>query len=385
MPVTARPWYRRPNAIVLCGCLISLVTLGVRASFGLFTDPLTEMRGWDREVFALAMAIQDLLWGLGQPVAGAVADRFGPGRVLTAGAVLYAAGTALMALSTSPIALYVTGGLLIGLGLSGASFTIVIAAFARLVGADRRSSAIGLATAMGSLGQFLFAPIGQGCVAAYGWQVALVLLGAFVVWARPRRRARRHAGRSRRRRRALGAGEVCAAPGVRARQLPAAGRRILRLRLPRRLHHRPPSSLRRRPRLSAGTATLAIGLVGLFNVVGSYAAGVLGTRHSPRLLLAGIYGARAIVITVFLLVPPSASSVLVFAAAMEGSVAVDGPAHLGLGRHVLRRPAHRHALRLRLSCPPGRRVRRRVARRRDKRAQPPAPTTPCGGRASSLA
>ena len=166
--------------IVLCGCLISLVTLGVRASFGLFTDPVTETHGWDREVFAVAMAIQNLLWGLGQPAAGAVADRFGPGRVLTAGAVLYAAGTALMALSTTPIALQLTGGLLIGLGLSGASFTIVIAAFSRLVPADRRSWAIGLATATGSLGQFLFAPIGQGFVAAYGWQVALALLGAFV-------------------------------------------------------------------------------------------------------------------------------------------------------------------------------------------------------------
>ena len=166
--------------IVLCGCLISLVTIGVRASFGMFTDPLTETHGWDREVFALAIAIQNLLWGLGQPAAGAVADRFGPGRVLTAGAVLYAAGTALMAVSTTPIALHLTGGLLIGLGLSGASFTIVIAAFSRLMPADRRSWAIGLATATGSLGQFLFAPIGQGFVAAYGWQVALALLGAFV-------------------------------------------------------------------------------------------------------------------------------------------------------------------------------------------------------------
>jgi MFS family permease len=150
--------------IILFGCLISLITLGVRAGFGLFTDPLTEARGWDREVFALAMALQNLLWGLGQPIAGAIADRFGPGRVLTAGAALYAAGTALMAVSTSPIALHVSGGVLLGLGLAGSSFTVVIAAFSRLVPPDRRTAAIGLATAMGSLGPFLFAPIGQGCI-----------------------------------------------------------------------------------------------------------------------------------------------------------------------------------------------------------------------------
>ena len=301
--------------IVLCGCLISLVTLGVRASFGLFTDPLTETHGWDREVFALAIAIQNLLWGLGQPAAGAVADRFGPGRVLTAGAVLYAAGTALMALSTTPIALNLTGGLLLGLGLSGASFTIVIAAFSRLVPADRRSWAIGLATATGSLGQFLFAPIGQGFVAAYGWQVALALLGAFValvpalavaVGGTPADHDEAPSVPvTSALRRAFGHGSYL---------LLAGGFFVCGFHVAFITVHLPPyvNDLG----LPASTAALAIGLVGLFNVVGSYAAGVLGTRHSPRLLLAGIYSARAITITVFLIAPPSATSVLVFAAAM---------------------------------------------------------------------
>jgi MFS family permease len=303
--------------VVLFGCLISLVTLGVRASLGLFTDPLTEARGWDREVFALAMAIQNLLWGLGQPFAGGVADRYGAGRVLTAGAVIYAAGMALMAVSASPAALYVTGGLLIGLGMSGASFTIVIAAFSRLVPADRRSWAIGLATACGSLGQFLFAPIGQAFIAAYGWQVALVLLGAFVALVPVLAVA-------------LGGvpagAEVDDSPAVPVRSvlrqafghgsylLLAGGFFVCGFHVAFILVHLPPyvADLG----LPASTAALALGLVGLFNMIGSYLAGVITARHSPRLLLAGIYAGRAVVITAFLITPASAASVLVFAAAM---------------------------------------------------------------------
>ena len=176
----AAPWWRRRSVIVVAGCLIAVITFGTRTSFGLFTQPLSDLRGWDRETFALAMAVQNLLWGLGQPFAGAVADRFGPGRVLAAGGALYALGVVLMGAATSGPALTLTAGVLIGLGLSGGSFTIVIAAFARLVDEDRRSWAMGLATACGSLGQFLFAPIGQGFISAYGPTTALVLLAGFV-------------------------------------------------------------------------------------------------------------------------------------------------------------------------------------------------------------
>src|SRR5919112_5028193 len=118
-----RPWYRSPNAIVVAGCLIAILTFGVRTSFGLFTDPLTHARGWDREAFALAIAFQNLLWGLGQPFAGAFADRFGAGRVLAVGGLVYALGVALMALSTSTGALTLTAGVFVGLGVAGGSFT----------------------------------------------------------------------------------------------------------------------------------------------------------------------------------------------------------------------------------------------------------------------
>jgi MFS family permease len=168
------------GVVITAGCLIAIVTFGTRTSFGLFTEPLSVLRGWDRETFALAIAVQNLLWGLGQPFAGAVADRFGAGRVLAVGGAVYALGTALMAASTNGTTLALTGGVLIGLGLSGGSFTIVIAAFARLVPEERRSWAMGLATAAGSMGQFLFAPLGQAFISEYGAATALVLLSGFV-------------------------------------------------------------------------------------------------------------------------------------------------------------------------------------------------------------
>jgi predicted MFS family arabinose efflux permease len=169
-------WWRSTAFVVGCGCLIALITYGLRTSFGLFATPISEGRGWSPEVFALAIAIQNIVWGLGQPFAGAVADRYGSARILAAGGVVYAAGVALMAVSPTPLAFNLTAGVLVGLGLSGASFTIVIAALGRLVPADRSSQAMGLATAAGSLGQFVFAPLGQAFLADYGWQAALLLL-----------------------------------------------------------------------------------------------------------------------------------------------------------------------------------------------------------------
>ena len=174
------PWWRTPTMVIAAGCAIAVVTFGTRTSFGLFTAPLTDLRGWDRETFALAIAIQNLLWGLGQPFAGAIADRHGAGRVLAVGGALYALGVALMSVSTTPAQFALSGGVIVGLGLSGGSFTIVIAAFARLVSPDRRSWAMGLATAAGSVGQFLFAPLGQGFIDAYGPATALLLLSACV-------------------------------------------------------------------------------------------------------------------------------------------------------------------------------------------------------------
>src|SRR5690606_30353233 len=146
-----------------------------------FLTPMTSEHGWGREVFALAIAIQNLVWGMGQPFVGMLADKYGTARVLSAGALLYALGLVLMSRTTDPVTLQLTAGVLIGLGIAGSAFLLVLAAFARLLPERMRTTAFGLGTAAGSFGQFIFAPLGQGFIAAYGWQMALVLMAAFLL------------------------------------------------------------------------------------------------------------------------------------------------------------------------------------------------------------
>ena len=162
--------------VVLAACLISLFGFGIRASFGLYLDPLTVTKGWSRETFALAMAIQNLLWGIGVPIAGAIADRWGPSLVIALGAVLYGMGVAGMAVSDSGLAFQLTGGLLVGTGVAFTSFSLALASIARVVSPERRSLALGFGTSAGSLGQVIFSPISLALIATYGWYDALVLL-----------------------------------------------------------------------------------------------------------------------------------------------------------------------------------------------------------------
>src|SRR3954464_13860215 len=184
--VTARSiGWRTPLVIILCGCLISLLGFGPRSAFGFFLTPLWHANGWDHVVFALAFALQNLLWGIGQPFAGAVADRFGMVRVLSIGAILYAAGLTLMAYTTSPLTLQVTAGVLVGFGLSGCSFNLVIAAFGKLLPDQYRMVAIGAGTAAGSFGQFLFAPFGVALIGNIGWQQALLVFGGLLLFIVP--------------------------------------------------------------------------------------------------------------------------------------------------------------------------------------------------------
>jgi MFS family permease len=311
------PWWRRQTVVIVAGCLIAIVTFGTRTSFGLFTEPLSVLRGWDREAFALAIAVQNLLWGIGQPFAGAIADRYGAGRVLTGGGALYALGTALMAVSASPGSLALTGGVLVGLGLSGGSFTIVIAAFARLVPEERRSWAMGLATAAGSMGQFLFAPLGQAFISAYGAATALVLLAGFV--ALVPLLAGSLSGRGAAESDATDAHESTATALRRAIAHPSyvlltSGFFVCGFHIAFISTHLPPylTDLG----ISTGLAAWALGLIGLFNVIGAYSAGVLGGAYPKRLLLSGIYLGRGIAFALFLLLPASPLTVLVFAASI---------------------------------------------------------------------
>src|ERR1041384_1982004 len=177
--------WRTPLVIILCGCLISLLGFGPRSAFGFFLTPMSQANGGGRDVVALALALQNLLWGIGQPFAGAVADRFGMVRVLSVGALMYAAGLALMAYTTSPLTLQVTAGVLVGFGLSGCSFNLVIAAFGKLLSDRYRMIAIGAGTAAGSFGQFLFAPFGVALIDTVGWQQALLVFGGMLLFIVP--------------------------------------------------------------------------------------------------------------------------------------------------------------------------------------------------------
>src|SRR5690606_18643350 len=156
----------RPNVplIIVCGCLIAVLSFGPRSAMGLFFQPMTEARDWSREIFALALAIQNLIWGAAQPLAGMMADRFGTWKTMTLGALFYAGGLLLMSGAESAVALHLSAGVMIGLGIAFSSFSLVLAAFGRSVTPAQRSLAFGIGTASGSLGQFVFAPLGLGLI-----------------------------------------------------------------------------------------------------------------------------------------------------------------------------------------------------------------------------
>ena len=173
--------WRTPLVITIAGCIIAMVSFGPRSALGFFLTPLSSTNGWGREVFAFAVAIQNLLWGIGQPFAGAIADRFGTNRVLIVGALFYAAGLALMSHSTTPGMIDLSAGVLIGLGLSGCSFNIVLGAFGKLLPESSRSIAFGIGTAAGSFGQFLFSPVAVAMMDAAGWQFALYVFAGVIL------------------------------------------------------------------------------------------------------------------------------------------------------------------------------------------------------------
>lgn len=310
--------WRTPAVVVGCGVLISLITFGVRASFGLFTGPLSEANGWGREVFALAVAIQNLLWGAGQPFAGALADRFGSFRVLVGGGLLYAAGVALMTVSSTPLTMHMTAGVMVGLGLAGASFTIVMAALVRRVPPERRSWALGVTTAAGSLGQFLTAPLGQAFILAYGWPTALLLLAGGVLTVPLLATAlMTPPGSTSAVSQELDLGlrtTLAQAFGHPSYLLLTAGFFVCGFHVAFITVHLPPylTDIGAGPQLAAWS----IAVIGLANVVGSYVSGWLGGLYSKRWLLSAIYALRAVVIVIFVLTPVTPLGVILFAAAM---------------------------------------------------------------------
>lgn len=312
--------WRTPAVIIACGCLIAMLAFGPRSVMGLFIGPLSDTRGWGRDVFALAMAIQNILWGAGGPFAGALADRYGPAPVLAGGGVLYALGLWTMSIADTQLMLHLGAGVLIGLGLAGASFGIVIAGFSRLVPAERRSWSMGIATAAGSMGQFLFAPMGQAFIAAYGWQTALVLLAGSMLLVPALAGSFAGSGGMGNSKVAVTGADIGFLEAIRrafrhrSYVLLVAGFFVCGFQLAFVTTHLPPYLTG--AGISPGLAAWALALIGLFNVVGSYTSGVLGGTMSKRYLLVGNYVLRGVATAVFLLLPISPATVLGYAAAM---------------------------------------------------------------------
>ena len=310
----AGPIVRALPLVIVAGCAIALLSNGPRTVMGLFLAPVSDAHGWSREVFALSIAIQNIMWGIGQPVAGAMADRFGSARVLAGGGLLYAAGLTLMAWAPTPLWLHLSAGVLMGLGMAAASFYIVLAAFAKRVPPERRTVVFGIGMAAGSMGQFLFAPLGQGLIQTLGWAEALTVLGAMML-AIPffalALAGRPGATGELIREQTLGQA-LAEALAHRGYLLLTAGFFVCGFHVALILNHLPTYVVDQGldPRIGAW----ALALIGLFNVVGSLASGWIGQHYSKPIFLALIYFGRAVAIALFVLLPPTPVTMLVFAA-----------------------------------------------------------------------
>jgi MFS family permease len=309
--------WRTPLIIILCGCAIALLSFGPRSSLGFFIQPMGRDFSWGRDVFGLALAMQNLLWGLGQPLAGAIADRFGVLRVMCVGALLYAGGLLMMRYATTPLSLDLGAGVLIGFGLSGCSFNLVLSAFSKLLPPERRSTALGAGTAAGSFGQFLFAPFGVAKIDNFGWQSALMVFACLMLLIVPLSLA-------------------LATPPATPANVPAAEDQSFRTALAEAFGHRSyvllvlgfftcgfqlafitvhlPAYLVDRG-IPAHIGGWVVAAIGLFNIIGSLSVGWLQTRLPKRYILSAIYFIRAISIVLFISFPITPVSAIAFGAA----------------------------------------------------------------------
>jgi MFS family permease len=313
-PSSAAATWRTPLVIVVCGCLIGMLTFGPRSTFGFFMQPMSREFSWGRDVFGLALAIQNLLWGMGQPFAGAIADRFGSLRVIAAGAVMYAAGLIAMRYAATPLSLDLSAGVLIGLGLSGCSFNLVLSAFGKLLPPEWRGVALGAGTAAGSFGQFVFAPFGVAMLDNFCWQPALIVFAGLMLLVVPLSLALATP--------ALNSNAVAAtdqqtfkhalaeAFGHRSYMLLVLGFFTCGFQLAFITVHLPAYLVDRGMPVQTGGWVIAV--IGLFNIVGSLSVGWLQSRLPKRYILSAIYFARAMSIVAFITFPITTFSAIAF-------------------------------------------------------------------------
>jgi MFS family permease len=356
-PLSSSGWrldsWRTPLVVLISGCLISMIGFGPRATLGFFLTPMSHDQGWGREVFALSVAIQTLLYGAAQPFSGAIADRFGTVRVIIAGTLLYAAGIFMMAHASTPETLFLSSGVLIGFGLSGCSFNLVISSFGKLLPESWRSLAFGAGTAAGSFGQFLFSPLAVGLIDTLGWRTTLEVFAGLLLLMIPLAFAiatQRSDAPTQTSVGSLGKNESqtslrslreddsqTSVGSPRAAEAAPSAIQIQNYKqaLAEALGHRSyillvlgfftcgfqlgfvtlhlPSYLIDRG-LSAEVGGWTLGVIGLFNIVGAMTSGWLGGRMPKRYILAAIYFARALAVVFLVTMPASPAVALIYGA-----------------------------------------------------------------------
>lgn len=309
------PNWRSPAVVLLCGGLILTLAMGMRHGFGLFLQPMTQAHGWSRETFAFAMAMQNLVWGLAQPFTGMLADKFGAGKVLLVGAVLYIAGLCVMALASSGAVFGWGSGVLIGLGLSGTTFSVVYGVIGRSFPPQKRSMALGIAGAAGSFGQFAMIPATQTLISGFGWMETLLIMAvaAFAIVPLSTALVEQREAVSPHKQQSI-AEAVREAFAHKSFLLLTLGYFVCGFQVVFIGVHFPSYLIDKG--FTARDGVISLALIGLFNIVGTYTAGYLGGFMSKKYLLSSLYLARSIIITGFLLVPISQFTVYTFAILM---------------------------------------------------------------------
>ncbi len=313
--------WRTPVVILIFGTVIMMVSFGARAGFGLYLQPISADFGWGREVFAFSVAIQNLVWGLSQPIAGVIADKYGSGRVIAVCVGLLALGLYLMSRVTTPGELTLTAGILVGVGLSGTSFGVILAVIGRSVPAHRRSLFLGIGSAGGSAGQLFIVPLGQAFLSSYGWMTTMMLLAGIVIATLPLagvltgKRSAVAAARATKAAVEQTLGEALyEAKSHRSFIYLTTGFFVCGFQLAFITTHLPAFIVDHGA--AASLAATALAVIGFTNIIGSYGAGVLGGRLAKKNVLSAIYVLRSLVITVFILAPINDISILLFAGSM---------------------------------------------------------------------